>query len=425
MTTIDDQPVGARRPDAAPLRGVELLAVAAVWLFYGALSVATETLEHHRDGAPFGGANPRFFINPVLWAILTTLVLVVGRRVSLDREFWRRRWPIVLLGALLLANLSDLASDAAWDALAPSSAVRERHEHERGRGAGGPRRFRPRPNNVSWLDDFGVIAIAFGAASLRGYLLRERARREAARRREARLEAESARARADSAQLQAQLAQARLDALRRQLDPHFLFNTLNAVSALVERDPRGVRRMIGQLSDLLRHSMDRASAPEIPLRDELALLERYVDIMRARFEDQLVVRTHADPRTLDALVPNMVLQPLVENAIKHGVEPRDEGGRVEVEAALDGDTLVLRVSDDGPGMAPWTAAERGEARTARGAERGVGLRNTAARLAQLYGDAHHLVVGPGPAGGTLAEIRLPYHTLPLDERDPSEVPGAG
>jgi signal transduction histidine kinase len=417
-------PASAPRPDAAPLRAVELLVVAVVWLFYGALSVATETLEHHHDGAPFGSANPRFFINPVLWAVLTTLVLVVGRHVSLDRAFWRRRWPFVLVGALLLANLSDVASDAAWDALAPTVAVRDRHEREREHGRGGPRRFRPRSDNLTWLDDFGVIAIALGAASLRGYLLRERARREAARRREARLEAESARARADSAQLQAQLAQARLDALRRQLDPHFLFNTLNAVSALVERDPRGVRRMIGQLSDLLRHSTDRASAPEIPLRDELALLERYADIMRVRFEDQLVIHTNVEPSALEALVPNMVLQPLVENAIKHGVEHRDEGGRVDVEAVREGDVLVLRVTDDGPGMAPWSPTGAGAPSDAGRAERGVGLRNTAARLAQLYGDAHRFTVRPRLEGGTVAEIRLPYHTSPADLRDASAVPRA-
>jgi signal transduction histidine kinase len=402
-----------RRPDAAPLRVVELLVVAVVWLFFGALNIATEVLERHHDISPaeaLGDASPRIFINPVLWALVTTVVLWLGRHVTLDRAFWRRYGVGVAIAAVLAANLTDVASDAAWDALAPPAVVRHEREreHDHDRARGDARRFRPGPRNLSWLDDFAVILAALAAASARGYLLRERARREEARQREARLEAESARVRADAAQLHAELTGARLDALRRQLDPHFLFNTLNAVSALVERDPRGVRRMIGQLSDLLRHSMDGASLPEIPLRDELELLARYVDIMRVRFEDQLQIETHADPRALGALVPNMILQPLVENAIKHGVEPRGEEGHVEVGATLEGDTLVLTVRDDGPGMPPWSPAPSDELPgSARG---GVGLRNTAARLAQLYGETHRFTVGPAPGGGILAEIRLPYRT---------------
>jgi two-component system, LytTR family, sensor kinase len=288
--------------------------------------------------------------------------------------------------------VSDGLSDALWDALAPA-------------GSDGGRRFRPSLRNLSWLDDFGVVVAALAAAVSRSYVLRARVREDGMRRREAILEARAARMRADGAQLEAQLAEARLDALRRQLDPHFLFNTLNAVSALVERDPRGVRRMIEQLGDLLRHSMDDATAPEIPLGQELALLERYVDIMRVRFDDQLDVVIRADPRALDALVPNLILQPLVENAIRHGVEQRAGGGRVEVEAALDGDALVLRVRDDGPGPAP----HEGVGAAAGG---GVGLRNTAARLAHLYGARHRLTLVADPRGGTLAEVRVPHHTHP-------------
>jgi hypothetical protein len=305
------------RPDATPLRAAELLAVAVVWSFYGALNVATEVLDRPGGGPPSGaepGLAARVFINPAVWAVLTTLLLWMGRRVSLDGAFWRRRGALVVLAGVLVANVSDLVSDALWDALLPSQAVGDAP------AGGSSRRFRPGLDNFSWLDDLAVVLVALAAATARGYVLRERARRGEARRREAHLEAESARAHADAGQLQAQLAEAKLDALRRQLDPHFLFNTLNAVSALVERDPRGVRRMIGQLSDLLRHSMDHASAPEIPLRQELDLLGRYVDIMRVRFEDELEIEMRADPRALDALVPNMILQPLVENAIKYGVE---------------------------------------------------------------------------------------------------------
>ena len=408
----------AARPDGASLRGVELVGVAVVWIFYGALNVATAVLDRRGGPLPFDGPtaiNPRLFINPVVWALLTTLILWISRRVSLDRAFWRRRAALVLVVGVLIANVTDLVSDALWDSFAPASAVLRAGEN------GEPRRFRPGIRNLTWLDDFAVVLAALAAASARGWMLRERARRGESRRREIHLEAESTRARADAAQLEAQLAEAKLDALRRQLDPHFLFNTFNAVSALVERDPRGVRRMIGQLSDLLRHSMSGASAPEVPLRQELDLLARYVDIMRVRFEDQLEIETRADPATLDALVPDMILQPLVENAIKHGIEPRTEGGHVEVETLLDGDTIVLRVRDDGPGMAPWSASALAPLGAGPEGERGVGLRNTAARLAQLYGVEHRFTVGPGPAGGTVAEIRLPYHTSVVPRRPDPEL----
>ena len=405
------QPAANSRPEAAPLRAVELLLVAVVWAFYGVLNVATQVLEPGRDRPvleALSGVNPRIFINPVLWAVLTTLIPWMGRRVSLDRAFWRRRSALVVLVGLVVANMSDLVSDAFWDRLAPAAAV---HRGERrGEGRGGRRRLNPGLGNLTWLDDFAVILAALAAASARGWILRERVRREDARRRETLLEAESASARADAAQLHAQLAEAKLDALRRQLDPHFLFNTLNAVSALMERDPRGVRRMIGQLSDLLRHSMDGSSAPEIPLREELDLLGRYVDIMRVRFADQLTVEIHVDPRALDGLVPNMILQPLVENAIKHGVEQRADGGCVEIEAELDGTVLVLRVRDNGPVPAQSMSLPAADTPTnlASGSRVGVGIQNTAARLAQLYGAEYRFVLGPDPEGGTLVEIRLPY-----------------
>lgn len=396
-----------QRPDAAPLRPVELLVVAVVWLFFIALNVATALVDPHGPPPSLGlpRVNLRILINPILWAFLTTFILWVSRRLSLDRDFWRRRLVVVVIIAVLVANASDMVSDLLWDAFAPAAAVQFAQRF------GEPKRFRPGLLNLTWLDDLAVVLGALAIAAARGWALRERARSEEARRRGALLEADTAQVREHAAQLHAQLAEARLDALRRQIDPHFLFNTLNAVSALVERDPRGVRRMIGQLSDLLRHSTDSASTPEIPLRQELDLLGRYVDIMRVRFEDKLEVETRADPRALDAFVPNMILQPLVENAIKYGVESRNERVRVEIEAELDGETLVIRVRDDGPGMPAWSAPSSNEtASSAGGRERGVGLQNTAARLAQLYSSAHHFTVGPGPGGGTVAELRFPYHT---------------
>ena len=318
------------------------------WAFFAALTLATASLDPHggpRPGEHPHGAATRLFVNPIAWVVVSMLGLWLSTRFPLRGPTWRRRFALLVLVGIVVANISDLASDAVWDAIVQPGAVA-------GASHGGPRRFRPGPGNLTWLDDLAVYLAALGAGAARTYVLRDRARRDGARRREAELEAEADSHRAHAAELHAQLAEARLDSLRRQLDPHFLFNTLNSVSALVERDPRGVRRMIGQLSDLLRHSMDDASAPAIPLRQELALLEAYMDIMRVRFGDELEVEMRIEARTLDALVPNMILQPLVEKAIKHGVERREQGGRVEIETRLEGGVLMLRVSDNGEGQAP-------------------------------------------------------------------------
>ncbi len=223
----------------------------------------------------------------------------------------------------------------------------------------------------------GVLAAGFA----RAYSLRYRLRRE------------------QTVQLQGQLAEAHLDALRRQLDPHFLFNTLNAISSLVERDPRGVRRMIARLGELLRYSLEGADDPEIPLRQELALLDRYLDIMQVRFQGKLEVRQRIQESALDALVPTLVLQPLVENAIRHGVERLAEGGRIAVEATIDEGTLVLRVRDNGPNPDPYGAS--GDGRT------GVGISNTVARLERLYGPGQRFTLSPAATGGMVAEVRLP------------------
>ena len=159
--------------------------------------------------------------------------------------------------------------------------------------------------------------------------------------------------------------------------------------------------MIARLGDLLRHSFEGGDAPEVPLRRELTLLDLYVDIVRVRFQDRLTVDIAVDDAVLDALVPTLILQPLVENSVKHGVEKRTDGGRIVVEGARDGDSLVLRVRDDGGAAAADTLnAPSG---------RGVGVRNTRARLQQLYGSAQRFTLARDGDRGVVAEIRLPFH----------------
>jgi LytS/YehU family sensor histidine kinase len=208
-----------------------------------------------------------------------------------------------------------------------------------------------------------------------------------------------------AAALRTQLAEANLQALRAQLNPHFLFNAMNSIAMLVRRgeNSRAVT-MIAGLSELLRYVLEEHPAEEVALREELAFLRKYLEVEEARFPDRLRAEIAADPDTLDARVPSLVLQPLVENAIKHGVSRRAQAGRVRVTAARDNGRLVLRVTDDGPG--PNGAATGGPESA------GVGLRNVEARLRQLYGRDQEFTLAEAPGGGAVATVVLPYRVEP-------------
>ncbi len=208
-----------------------------------------------------------------------------------------------------------------------------------------------------------------------------------------------------ASQLAAQLAQARLQALKMQLQPHFLFNTLHAISALVHKDAEAAERMIARLSELLRATLDSAGAQEVSLQQELDLLDRYLEIERTRFPDRLRVEINVTPETLPALVPNLILQPLVENAVRHGIAPRAAAGTITLSAQRAEEQLILIVRDNGPGLAASHGKE------------GVGLLNTRARLRQLYGEAHTFALENDPAGGAIVRLAFPFHVTAEHEHD--------
>jgi two-component system LytT family sensor kinase len=212
--------------------------------------------------------------------------------------------------------------------------------------------------------------------------------------------------------LESHLARARLSALQAQLQPHFLFNTLNAIATLLRRDPRAAESTLTSLSDLLRITLSRSERQEIPLREELEFLERYVEIQRTRFGDRLRFELKVDDNVLDCLVPTLGLQSLVENAIRHGIEPSGKPGTVRVTAQADGKLLLLTVTDDGLGLpVPGSSNSKG----------GIGLSNLKARLETLYGAAQSFEMNSSPEGGVRVRLRVPVrpsHELGNEGREP-------
>ena len=210
------------------------------------------------------------------------------------------------------------------------------------------------------------------------------------------VELERQRERATKAEAMAHAA--RLRALQSQLEPHFLFNTLNAISTLVvEGQNSAAARMIARLSDFLRLSLDTTETPEISVAEELEFVRRYLEIEQVRFGDRLRVAIEAPADVMQGLVPALVLQPLVENAVKHGVLPREQGGSVTVTIAKNNGALEICVTDDGPGLPKGAAVARA-----------VGLSNTAARLAELYGDKSSFSLDSSPNGGVTAMMEIPF-----------------
>jgi sensor histidine kinase YesM len=202
--------------------------------------------------------------------------------------------------------------------------------------------------------------------------------------------------------LEAQLTKANLQALKMQLQPHFLFNTLNAISSLMHKNIGDADRVVARLGDLLRYSLETGGVQEVSLTEELDFLRRYLEIEQIRFGNRLSVRIDAPGDALNGKVPNLILQPLVENAIRYGIGTRGKGGKVEITARREEEMLILSVKDDGPGL-----SRRGNG----GITEGVGLQNTRARLLQLYGEEQEFQLLNGNDQGLEVRLKIPYHEV--------------
>lgn len=198
-----------------------------------------------------------------------------------------------------------------------------------------------------------------------------------------------------ASKLEARLAQTRLKILQMQLHPHFLFNTHNAIAELIHKDPSAAERMVENLSDLLRMSLNKLNVEEVSLQQELEFLNKYLEIEQTRFHDRLKIKKTIAPDTLDATVPNMILQPLIENAVKHGIAPLLEGGTIEIRTIKENGNLRVEICDDGVGAAKEIVE-------------GIGISNTRTRLKQLYYGAHEFTIESNKIRGTSVNLTVPF-----------------
>jgi two-component system LytT family sensor kinase len=209
-----------------------------------------------------------------------------------------------------------------------------------------------------------------------------------------------------ASQLEAQLAQTKLHLLKTQLHPHFLFNTLNSISALLHEDIEQADLMIERLGDFLRLTLQHSTAQEVTLREELEFLNCYLSIEQIRLQERLVIAIDVEPHALDARVPSLILQPIVENAIRHGIAPRASAGRLEIHARHQRSLLALTVRDNGPGLSPSPNGKTGK---------GMGLAITRARLERLYGIHHRFELVNSPEGGLVVTLEIPFQPYNLEQ----------
>jgi len=373
-------------------RAVHYAVYFAIWTVFGVFFFTQDLSRkvYWDDPTPWWHYLVSWLVGAWLFAGLTPSIVALGRRWPIER----RRWParVALHGAFSLGFAA--LQVVVLSALAPVLGFV---------GALQPHSFAETlpvllvvsfHNNITayWT----ILAVQHGLRYYRRYQEREK---------------QALRLELHASELETQLVRARLGALKMQLQPHFLFNTMNAIMVLV-RQQRGpeAEETIARLSDLLRFVLDDALAQEVPLRRELEYLGLYLSIEQLRFADRLRVVIDADPDVLDAAVPHMGLQPIVENAVRHGAGQSEAGGTIRLTARRVADTLVVEVTDDGPGLAP-----AGPADPATPAQRrGIGLDNTRARLRQLYGDGGSLSIANAEPSGAVARIVLPYHVAPAD-----------
>jgi len=358
------------------------LASYAIWTFIAlttSVSVYRLNLTYWKTPGTYWDALRLPLINDLIFATLTPLVLLFALRWRVDRTNWKTRLPTHFAGAIVFT-----ASHAVIRMLVyPVVDSMSKQPFPVGWSLFGRLFFYNLPD-----DCFSIYLPVVIIAHMIAYYQESRSRELRA------------------SQLETRLAQAQLRALKSQLQPHFLFNTLHSISTLMMTNVQAADSMLVRLSDLLRLSLENNTVQETTLHREMHFVEGYLEIEKVRFGNRLCVKCDVSPDTLDANVPHLLLQPLVENAIRHGASKRIAGGEVWIAAARENDDVVIEVGDNGPGFSPnpeWNA------------KHGLGLNATRERLEVFYGARQRLDIISAPGRGTTVRVRLPYHagTVPV------------
>lgn len=344
-------------------------------LFYFSQGLTQRLVSH--DPIPWWRYLVAWLLGVYVWALLTPVILWLGRRFSLERHNWVQRTALQLLLSAAFSALELALEDALYSSLNLFPSATQNFGETLARSL--IRGFHGGIVNY-WI----VLGLQWGVLYYHGY--RERSQ-------------ELLKFELRASELQSQLMNAQLNALKMQLQPHFLFNTLNAITVLVrQQKSKDAEQMLGHLSDLLRGVLEDVDAQEVSLRRELEYLQLYLAIEQVRFPDRLRVELLIDAATREAAVPQLILQPIVENAIRHGIGRSSSAGRIEIRAAKVDGVVELCVQDDGPGLSAGYSRE----------DQGIGLANTRARLQQLYGEEARLEIENCKDGGAAVTIKLPF-----------------
>jgi sensor histidine kinase YesM len=346
--------------------------LAGVWTLPG-LVTSLQVFFLHQQYEPISFGEALLWQLPgwYFWVPATPVVLYLLAVFPLDRTSWQRSLPAHLAATMVLS-----AAHLAVTVAAGRYAIRYAYYQEEPFGDL-VLKLLMRNIHLGVITYWGVIAAGYAFTYYRKYRERELV----------------------ASRLETRLARAELQALKGQLQPHFLFNTLNAIAVLVRKqDTERAVRTLSRLGELLRQTLDTAGRHVVPLSVELDFLRRYLEIQQIRFEERLVVELDVAQDCLDASVPNLLLQPLVENSVRHGICKRARGGRIEIAAHRTGERLRIEIRDDGVGL-PATWAWRDAS--------GIGLSNVRARLQQMYPNAHRFELGNRPEGGVAITIELP------------------
>ncbi len=357
-------------------RWARLMLILGIWTFIGIVFTLQGYFTSYRSEKPVPLLDSAYlqFTWSYLWALATPLVLWAASRLPIERNNWLRssllHVPISIVLSVIVTAIGHILNWLYWG-------------YSMGRPFSWERMGRFVVANFS--EGIGIYMLI----ALTGYAFSYYRRF-----REGQLR---------TLQLETQLSQAQLQALKMQLHPHFLFNTLHSISALLNKDTESARKMITRLGDFLRLTLENSGSQEVTLQQEMEFLSCYLEIERIRFQDRLRTRIDVAEQALDAKVPNLLLQPIVENAIRHGIAPRSTPGLIEIEAKQRNGTLRIQVRDNGPGLPAHRTSENL-------LKRGLGLANTETRLERLYGSDHLFDLSNKPDGGLVVTMEIPFNT---------------